>query len=288
MRANGSLRALIRPVKRGLRRRFVRRVHRLRHGRWGAGGLPLVFGNAMPKSGSQMLAQLLRGLQRISLLVLVEDHPVRMITAEGRHRGLDEILSDLDRLQPGDIGWGYLHARAEFIERLTRPQVSTFFLYRDPRDLLLSRIFYATQMHEGHGLRAHFLALPDLEARILATIQGIPGELPGIADDYARYLDWIDTSGVFVVRFEDFIEHRQETLTRLLDNLELKGVRFLVEREQAIDLLNRSMDPARSPTYRAGKTGGWREHFTPASIARFKETAGELLIRLGYEQTMDW
>lgn len=39
---------------------------------------------------------------------------------------------------------------------------------------------------------------------------------------------------------------------------------------------------------RKGVTGDWKNHFTPAVKARFKEMAGEGLIQLGYEKDMNW
>jgi hypothetical protein len=40
--------------------------------------------------------------------------------------------------------------------------------------------------------------------------------------------------------------------------------------------------------YRKGTPGDWRNHFTPALAARFKEKWGDLLVRLGYEPNLDW
>jgi hypothetical protein len=59
-------------------------------------------------------------------------------------------------------------------------------------------------------------------------------------------------------------------------------------REQAISVLGHSIDPQRSPTFRSGKVGGWREHFTPEITALFKQEASDLLVQLGYEKDMDW
>ncbi len=40
--------------------------------------------------------------------------------------------------------------------------------------------------------------------------------------------------------------------------------------------------------YRKGKSGDWKEKFTPAHTAYFKEHYGDLLIKLGYEKDLDW
>ena len=45
---------------------------------------------------------------------------------------------------------------------------------------------------------------------------------------------------------------------------------------------------AKSPTFRSGKTGEWKKHFTDEHKAIFKEIAGDLLVRLGYEKNNNW
>ena len=47
-------------------------------------------------------------------------------------------------------------------------------------------------------------------------------------------------------------------------------------------------NPKASPTYRSGKVGGWREVFSEDHKLRFKETAGDILIKLGYEKDQNW
>lgn len=40
--------------------------------------------------------------------------------------------------------------------------------------------------------------------------------------------------------------------------------------------------------YRSGITGDWRNHFSPKLTEQFKVNYGDLLIQLGYEETIDW
>lgn len=40
--------------------------------------------------------------------------------------------------------------------------------------------------------------------------------------------------------------------------------------------------------YRKGVAGDWANHFTPAHVDAFKERFGNLVVRLGYEETNDW
>ncbi|HEX9596843.1 MAG TPA: hypothetical protein VF982_08200, partial [Anaerolineales bacterium] len=78
-----------------------------RYGAQALAAAPVVIGNAMPKSGSHLLSQVLRGLTRIGPFV---DPGMPPLTRSARNQNLDEraVLARLDALQPGDIGYGYL------------------------------------------------------------------------------------------------------------------------------------------------------------------------------------
>ena len=40
--------------------------------------------------------------------------------------------------------------------------------------------------------------------------------------------------------------------------------------------------------YRKGVPGDWKTYFSPALAGLFKEQYGDLLIKLGYENNLDW
>jgi hypothetical protein len=279
------------------RRKWAVRVEMLRLGqliryrRFSNKHLPTVFGNAMPKSGSHILSQFLEGLSNFTPLVFTDIHPVRTYTVEGRYRSPEEILADLKRLKNGDIGWGYLRATEANIEAITQPDMVTYFAYRDPRDVIVSHILYAMTIHEGHRMRPFYQSLPSMEERVRATIAGVEDErysYPDIRTDYERYLPFLEQPGVMSVRFEDLIYSREETLNSMMDKVEGKGLTITIDREEARAILNKSMSPSRSPTFRSGISGSWREHFSEVNKDLFKEIAGDLLIRLGYEASNDW
>jgi hypothetical protein len=209
-------------------------------------------------------------------------------------------------MRSGDIAYGYVHARPPFIEPLTRPGRATIFVYRDPRDMIVSHVFYATQMHMGHGMHRYYTeTLKTMEERIEAAIQGVSdddettpaensragktdSELSPVRAKYENYLGWLEQPDVLCLRFEDLIQDRQSALGRLLDYLSSRGYITALPRQQAIDLLQQAIAPKKSGTFRKGQPGNWRDHFTDANRASFKEMAGDLLIRLGYEQDNNW
>jgi hypothetical protein len=59
-------------------------------------------------------------------------------------------------------------------------------------------------------------------------------------------------------------------------------------RQLILDSLESAINPSRSPTFRSGKTGDWKKYFTEAHKKIFKDVAGNLLVKLGYEKYNDW
>ncbi len=262
--------------------------------RWGAARLnntPAVLGNAMPKSGSHLIIQVLQGLAHIGPFINPGLPPVN----RGEDNSLlseSEVLSNIQDMKPGDIGYGYIHARQPFIEPLTAPGRATVFVYRDPRDMVISHIFYATEIHPGHNMHSYYTeVLQNMEERINAAICGVdePGsELSGICAKYEKYLGWLNQPAVLSLRFEDLILKRDEALGRLLDYLEQRGFKCDLSQSQAIEKIKSAIAPRRSGTFRKGKPGNWQEYFTPANKSIFKRETGDLLIRMGYEGNERW
>jgi len=228
--------------------------------------VPCIFGNAMPKSGSHLVLQVLQGLTGVAPFRYITPNPTRTITAEGRLRSSAEILADLKRLKSGAIGWGYLRSdpkNRQFFD--SRQDIHAFFVYRDPRDRLISSIFYAVGIHKAHAQHDFYTSLP-MDERITAAIRGRdePGllHLPNVREHYDRYLGWLKDPQVLCLRFEDLIQDADRSLATLLDFIESRGFQIPTPRDEALAIIKEAIQPKKSPTFRKGKAGGWREHFT--------------------------
>jgi sulfotransferase 6B1 len=262
--------------------------------RWGPAQLqqaPAVLGNAMPKSGSHLINQVVQGLVRLGPFVNPGFPPVNRDEVNDKLPD-DEVVANLQRMRPGDIAYGYIKCRPPFLALLTAPRRATIFVYRDPRDMIVSHVFYASQMHKGHGMYRYYTeTLHTMEERIQAAIQGVdePGsELSPIRTKYEGYLGWLEQPEVLCLRFEDLILDRQAALGKILDYLEQRGFTPTLPRLQEIEILQQAIAPKKSGTFRKGQPGNWREHFSEANKAFFKENAGDLLLRLGYEKDEAW
>jgi hypothetical protein len=252
---------------------------------------PPVFANAKPKSGSHLLLQIMSGFCRIAPYSYVAADPVRTINAGGGRRPPERVLSDLKAVPAGVIGWGYVDATPQNLAFLCRPERANYFIYRDPRDMLVSQVFYATDMHVGHGMHAYYQSLPNFNERLKVAITGIDRDGLFMVDVRQRYegvFEWLNQPSSLCLRFEDLILERDQTLNCMLDQLEKTGYRLPAPRERALGILREAIQPKKSKTFRSGKTGAWKEHFSPENKALFKEVAGDLLVRLGYEQNNDW
>jgi len=261
---------------------------------WGKEALnatPAVIGNAMPKSGSHLIIQVLQGLTQLGPFVNTGFPPLNR-SEDNSKLTQEEILKNIYRMKPGDITYSYLAAKEPYITELTRSGRASFFVYRDPRDMVVSHVFYATQIHKGHGMHEYYTKkLSTMEERINAAIQGVdePGsELSPILSKYEAYLGWFEVPQVLCLRFEDLILEQITTLGQILDYLKLFGFQPKISRVEAIKTLQNAIAPQRSGTFRKGKPGNWREYFTEANINLFKEQTGDLLIRMGYEKDNNW
>ncbi|GIK09439.1 MAG: hypothetical protein JETCAE02_14490 [Anaerolineaceae bacterium] len=284
MRLTQSLRRALRPVGKNLQ--AVARWKRLSFD-----DAPPIFGNAKPKSGSHLLLQVLNGFTRIMPYRYVEAEPVRTINKDGGRRTADRVLSDLKAIPRGVIGWGYVDATPENASFLTSSGRVNFFIYRDPRDLLVSQVFFATDMHEEHGMHDYYQSLPDFGERLKVAITGVDRDglyMVSVKGRYEGVFQWLEQPNVMCIRYEDLVDRRESTLASMLDEVERTGYKIPTPRETAAAILVEAIQPKKSRTFRVGKTGNWKEYFTDEHKRLFKDVAGDLLVRLGYEASNDW
>jgi hypothetical protein len=155
---------------------------------------------------------------------------------------------------------------------------------------VVSHVFYVTEMETRHVHHSFYASLPDFDARLRVSILGRPDaevEFPDIASRFAPYLGWLEHAEVLSIHFEDLVHDRAATLTRIMEHF-LARVPLPASRGSVLNYLEASINPQKSPTFRSGRTGEWRRHFTVEHKRMFKDCAGDLLMKLGYEMNHDW
>lgn len=253
--------------------------------------LPTLLGISFPKSGTHLLDQILLGFANVAPYAKrVHSFYAEYEGESGVKRSPGQALHWLDLLRPRDIASAHLFARPDAVARVCSPNFIPYFIFRDPRDVVVSHVFYVTEMEARHVHHAYYQSLPDFNSRLMVSILGRPDadiEFPNIAERFAPYLDWLNHPEVLTIHFEDLINDRVQTLIRIMDHF-LARVPLHTSRQLILESLESAINPTKSPTFRSGKTGEWKKYFTNEHKKIFKESAGDLLIRLGFETNLDW
>jgi hypothetical protein len=253
--------------------------------------LPVLLGISFPKSGTHLLDQILLGFSKVAPYAKrLHSFYAEYEGESGRKRPPEQALKWLGSLRSRDIASAHLFARDEAVKRVCSPLFISYFIFRDPRDVVVSHVFYVTEMEARHVHHDYYQSLPDFKARLDASIlgRGDTGiEFPNISDRFRPYMRWLDQPSVLKIHFEDLIHDRPGTLNRIIDHF-LARVPLQTPRQRIVDALESSINPQRSPTFRSGKTGEWKKHFAEEHRKLFKDIAGDLLVRLGYERDNDW
>lgn len=261
--------------------------------------LPILLGISFPKSGTHLLDQILLGFSDVAPYAKrLHSFYAEYEGESGRKRSPEQALTWLDSLHSRDVASAHLFARDEVVKRVCASEFIPYFIFRDPRDVVVSHVFYVTDIESRHVHHDYYASLPDFNSRLKVSILGRPDtntrpelgrkvEFPNIADRFAPYLDWLTHPEVLSVHFEDLINDRTVTLTRIIDHFLIR-VPLQAPRQLILASLESSINPSKSPTYRSGKTGEWKKSFTQEHKKIFKDAAGDLLVMLGYEKNNDW
>jgi Sulfotransferase domain len=254
-------------------------------------GWPILLGISFPKSGTHLLDQILLGFSRVApFSKRLQSFYAEYEGESGIKREPGQALTWLDSLRPRDIASAHLFARPKAISQVTSSAFVPYFIFRDPRDVVVSHVYYVTDIEARHVHHDYYASLPDFDSRLNISILGRPEagvEFPDIAGRFAPYLGWLEEPSVMKIHFEELVNDRASTLTCIMDHF-LARVPLQASRQLILDSLESSINPQKSPTFRSGKTGEWKKYFRPEHKKIFKDVAGDLLVRLGYEKNNDW
>jgi len=237
---------------------------------------PRILCVSLPKAGTHLLERALCLHPRLYRRLL----PTLSEANINRGHGFDALL---DRLRPGQVVLCHLAFTPEYRRWLTDRHIKCLFLIREPRDIVVSQSFYIAGKR-GHPLHKLFADLPDLKERVKLAIQGDPAHgLESVGQRLAQFAGWLEASDL-VIRFEDLVGSegsRDDGVQRAALRAVYQSV-GLSPQEEFFDNLARELVSSVSPTFRTGKTGGWRAHFDAELEELFRAAVGTQLAQYGY------
>jgi hypothetical protein len=252
---------------------------------------PPVLANSFPKSGTHLLFQIVDGLPHSTnygafLASMTSSFRFRERSPENASRFIRSFV-------PGEIVRGHLFFHPQNAADLHDKNVVHYFVYRDPRAVVVSEAHYLREMNRWHRLAPYFGKLASMDQAIMLSIRGfdppIAGlEYPNIAERFARYAGWLNREDCLALRFEDMASDSRPTVIRRMAEFYASRRSNAVDVDACVAAMSASIAPQKSHTFRSGKKSGWQHEFTADHRRVFNELAGDLLIELGYEQSHDW
>jgi hypothetical protein len=187
------------------------------------------------------------------------------------------------------------------------PEAAVIHVIRDGRDVAVSMIHHMWNYSKDAGafydLEPEDLEKRDAYRRNPASAEGLFTEkrLNGIARSWATRVGKAVEYGPALlgdnyaeVRYEDLLEKPEEEIGRLLRFLGADASEETVKRCVEMGSFERwseGRERGREDSfsfYRRGVAGDWRHVFTEEDRRVFKQAAGDLLVKLGYENDHDW
>src|SRR5215216_7189954 len=129
--------------------------------------LPILLGISFPKSGTHLLDQILLGFSKVApFSKRLHSFYAEYESESGRKRTPEQALTWLDSLSPRDVASAHLFARPGAITYVISSAFVPYFIFRDPRDVVISHVFYVTEMEARHVHHDYYTALPDFNSRL--------------------------------------------------------------------------------------------------------------------------
>lgn len=252
--------------------------------------LPPVLANSFPKSGTHLLLQIVEALPNTRNYDTFIASMPSITFKERSHKAHHRLIN---RIVPSEVITAHLFYQPNFEELLSKKNCVHFFIFRDLRDIVISEAHYLAKMNRWHRMHPYFKSLNTLNEQISASILGVdqsdfPYDYPDVAKRFSKYNQWLQSSNVFTIKYEDLISrHRREFLRKMAAHYAKNSDSNIVI-ENVVHTMEKNIAPERSHTFRRGGTGGWKATFTDDHKSQMKQKAGDLLITLGYEKNKSW
>ena len=244
---------------------------------------PSCFVNSFPKSGTHLLSQVFDESK------VVRDYG-RFITMASsirfKKRTNIEVLKEISKIRSGELTKGHIFHDVSFSDELSKRNIPTFFIYRDIRSVLVSEMYYLSQINKFHRLSKYFPKVLSKDELLSITIEGLPNGGPtglytNIYERFKPFYSWVEDKTSLAIQFESLKDKPEETITSIWEhfcektNLDL-NIKELVHKSIL------SISPKRSHTFRSGNIDSWKKEFSKENMKKFKDLFEEVNKNLGY------
>lgn len=228
---------------------------------------------SIPKCGTHLLA---RGLQ------LMFGRPIANLSFMST--GPQAVLNDKIPPTPkNEIFLDHIPYSAQAAGVVKKRGIKGFFIYRDPRDQVVSMAYHIIANPDAYK---EFADLIRSSNRISLIITKLIGQVDA---HYRKFLPWKNDANFLTLRFEDLIgvsggglaKSQRECFNKIAKHAGMKLD------NKVLTYVTKNIY-GNTGTFREGKIGSWKKHFTSVQRTLFKQKAGKLLIDLGYERAMNW
>lgn len=264
------------PVRRGkaLLRQFPRTVTRLTSEQADFASHPPIIVNSLPKSGTHLLMQIANAFPQTRYYgSFIAQTPSLTL----RERTQAQLNARIDRIVPGEVLGAHLYYSPETAVTIGEKSALHLFIWRDPRDVILSEAHYLAKMSKFHAMHRTFKALPDTASRVELAITGNGGRYLDIKERIGAYMGWIESPGCLSLRYEELVDPatQERECQRILDAYAQRcgGTEDL---PSAVDLVT-AISPEKSHTFNRGGIARWKSEMSEAHQAMCSERLGPWL-----------
>ncbi|WP_286230706.1 sulfotransferase domain-containing protein [Neobacillus mesonae] len=243
--------------------------------------------SSVPKSGTHLLHQLLIGMPDVFMDINDESKKFFLSIGMNQRKKLIDHRNRLKKLSANEFGFGHVVFSNQYAALLQELNMKHVFIYRDPRDVLVSLSYFIKDLWVDHPLHFAFnTKYLTTKSRMLVLLR--KGKLP-FYRGYEPYYRWSNHKNTFSLSYEDLMISKESREQKLRDL-----VNYLWEDSPPIplnDIINKmeqNIDPKSSYTFRKGKIGNWKDEFDDEMKQIFKKQAGQLLITYGFEKDNNW
>lgn len=251
------------------------------------GHLPL-FLNSFPKSGTHLLLQIIESFpDKKNYGRFCASTP----TLTYKRKSDDVVAGFVSKAIADEIFCGHVYYGTAVNQMLSSMNISSFFIYRDLRDVCVSEAHYLTYMNKWHRLHPYYKRLANDEERIELAIRGLKTDTldyPNIAERFGYYAKWLSDPNVLSTKFEDLRGAEVADEVRRIVEYFVKKSGLVLDVDELTEIARKAINPEKSHTFNKGATQRWKKKFTDTHKELFKDISGEMLIDLGYEDGLGW